>query len=146
MLPEYSTILLPVDGSECSKAATTHAISVARMFKSKLIVLHVVNVEEEFLVGTYAEEVINKLREEGEKILDEIEEIAKQHGVQVEKRIESGNVAKRILEVSEEVGADLIVIGSQGKSKITEFLVGSVSEKVFRHSEIPVLSVRVRKE
>jgi|Deesub1362B_J571_1020462.scaffolds.fasta_scaffold00058_42 nucleotide-binding universal stress UspA family protein len=142
MLPEYLKILLPVDGSECSKRAALHAFSIAKAFNAEVTVLHVIDIDEEFLTGTYSEELINKLREKGERILEEISKLGEENGIKVRRRIETGDEAKRILELSQEIGADIIVIGAHGKSPLSEFLVGSVSDKVVRHAKIPVLVVR----
>lgn len=143
MLPEYSKILLPVDGSECSKRAALHAFSIARTYGGEIFVVHVIDIKEEFIAGTYYEGLLEKLKEGGQKILDEIEKMAEEHGLKVQKIMKTGNEAKEILEAAEELKADLIVMGSHGKSALTEFLTGSVSERVFRHSKIPVLTVRI---
>ncbi|MBC7110578.1 MAG: hypothetical protein PWR13_262 [Archaeoglobi archaeon] len=142
MLPKYSKILLPVDGSECSKKAALHAFSIARSYGGEIFAVHVIDIEEEFLTGTYYEELLQKLKERGQKILEEIERMAEEHGIKVQKIIKTGNEAEEILEAAEEVKADLIVMGSHGKSALAKFLIGSVSERVIRHSKIPVLTVR----
>jgi nucleotide-binding universal stress UspA family protein len=61
---------------------------------------------------------------------------------QVDKRIEVGDVASTICRVADEVGVDVIVLGSHGRSGLKRLFLGSVSEHVVRHAPCPVLVVR----
>ena len=63
----------------------------------------------------------------------------------VEKRIEIGDVAKTICRVAEEINADVIVVGSHGRTGLERLFLGSVSEHVVRHAPCPVLVVRERR-
>ena len=63
-------------------------------------------------------------------------------GAQVDKRIEAGDAANTITSVAENIGADVIVVGSHGKTGFRRFLLGSVSEHVVRHAPCPVLVIR----
>jgi nucleotide-binding universal stress UspA family protein len=63
-------------------------------------------------------------------------------GAEVIKRVEVGDVPSTICRLAEEVGADVIVVGSHGRSGIKRFFLGSVSEHVVRHAPCPVLVVR----
>jgi nucleotide-binding universal stress UspA family protein len=62
-------------------------------------------------------------------------------GCEVDRRVEIGDVASTICRISEEIGADVIVLGSHGRTGLKRMLLGSVSEHVVRHSVSPVLVV-----
>lgn len=63
-------------------------------------------------------------------------------GAQVSKRVEVGDVASTVCRVAEELGVDVIVVGSHGRTGIARVFLGSVSEHVVRHAPCPVLVVR----
>ena len=63
-------------------------------------------------------------------------------GAEIMKRVEVGDVPSTICRIAEEVGADVIVVGSHGRSGIKRFFLGSVSEHVVLHAPCPVLVVR----
>ena len=65
---------------------------------------------------------------------------------QIEKRVEVGDVANTVCHVAEKVGADVIVVGSHGRTGFGRLLLGSVSEHVVRHAPCPVLVVRFPKD
>lgn len=63
-------------------------------------------------------------------------------GIEVERRVEVGDVAAAIVDVAAETGADVVVLGSHGRGFLGRVLLGSVSEHVVRHAPCPVLVVR----
>jgi nucleotide-binding universal stress UspA family protein len=67
---------------------------------------------------------------------------AEVHGATVERRIEIGDAGPMIVWVAEQVGADVVVVGSHGRSALKRMVVGSVSEHVVHHAPCPVLVVR----
>jgi len=79
--------------------------------------------------------LIDKMREEAKREL-------KKCGFEVKVRIETGVPLTEILRVEQEEGVSVTVIGSHGKSNVKEMLLGSVSEKVIRKSERPVLVIK----
>jgi nucleotide-binding universal stress UspA family protein len=83
------------------------------------------------------------LRAWGEQILEAAETKAHSHGVtKVEKRIEDGDPAKRIMQAAQETKADLIVLGARGLSDLKSLLVGSVSHKVSHLAPVTCITVR----
>jgi nucleotide-binding universal stress UspA family protein len=83
------------------------------------------------------------LRAVAEGVLDVAERVVRGHGVeQVECMVADGDASRRIIEASEEVGADMIVIGARGLSDLQALMVGSVSHKVQNLSPVTVVSVR----
>ena len=83
------------------------------------------------------------LRAVGEHVLNNAEEIAREHGVDtVMRRLEDGNPAKRILEAAYEEKADLVVTGARGLSDVASLLTGSVSHKVSHLAPVTCVTVR----
>lgn len=77
--------------------------------------------------------------------LIEIERDLKEKGITSGHKITSGiDAAKEILQVSKEAGADLIVMSTHGRSGLERWLLGSVTEKVLRYGNIPLLLVNAR--
>jgi nucleotide-binding universal stress UspA family protein len=138
----YRTILVAVDGSPDAAEALRHAASLARDQHAKLVVLTVVPAAPAQAVSpagavpapidpetTYA------------KILREaVDTLPPDVGVLT--RLVRGRPAKRIVEVAQECGCDLIVMGFHGHGRLHHALIGSVSDSVMRSSRLPVLLMR----
>lgn len=140
-------ILCPLDLSGYSKEVAAYAADMAKTFEAEVILLNVVPfTEDEIYVRV--RDAHNTLREFAGKLTLSSEELLndmmKEYfaDVQVSKKIAEGDPAKEILATSDEVGADLIIMGTHGKKGVDRFLFGSVAEKVVRNSQIPVLTVR----
>jgi nucleotide-binding universal stress UspA family protein len=137
-------ILLATDGSPHAELAATRATDLAKSTNARL---HVVAVGRTFpaaVYDVYAESGSEDLRREAQEILDEqvkkIEEaggtVAVAHLRMNERRDEA------IVHLAEEIGADLIVIGSRGFGGLRRALLGNVADSVVRHAHCPVLVVR----
>jgi len=126
--------MVPTDGSKCSLKAEDIAISIAKNFKAKLVVVHVI---DEKLI--YPFEV---LEEEGNTILDEAARKGKDEGVDVEQVLIVGSPAHDMEKIVEKTGADLVVIGTHGKTGIRKILMGSVAESTIKTVKVPVLLVK----
>ncbi len=147
----YEKILLPTDGSKNSERAIKHALSIAKNEQSEIVILNVV--DSVYLTGLPEEELIAQteiiLEEESEKILENVKKIIEEspemeHDESIKitpKTISEGNAADIILKVSEEENIDIVIIASSGKHMLDRFLLGSVTEKVVRHSKIPVMVI-----
>ncbi|WP_321210937.1 universal stress protein [Methanothermobacter sp. DP] len=146
----YKRILLATDGSECSNQAAEYAIETARQNQAELIALSVT--ETKALQNLPVEELTKKVtelfRRESEEALERVEELAgsMEGPAKVRKMVLEGQAADTILRVADEEGADLIVVGASGKHALERFILGSVSEKVVRHSTVPVLVVHSKKQ
>lgn len=130
----FETIMVPTDGSKCSLKAEDIAISIAKNFKAKLVVVHII---DEKLI--YPFEV---LEEEGNTILDEAARKGKDEGVDVEQVLIVGSPAHDMEKIVEKTGADLVVIGTHGKTGIRKILMGSVAESTIKTVKVPVLLVK----
>jgi nucleotide-binding universal stress UspA family protein len=142
----FRKIMVATDGSELVKRAVHTAIEIARLSEAKLYAVHVISLEGNSIFHSRDEEQKKALREqlttEGKKATAYVESIGRTANVEVESIILEGNPANEIIDFAEKIDIDLIVMGTQGKTGIQRFLVGSVSENVVRHSKRAVLVVR----
>jgi nucleotide-binding universal stress UspA family protein len=140
MLP-IQTILHPTDFSEHSNYALRLACSLAKDYRSRLIALHVLVRP----VIAYGEGVIppdpETLYDDAWKRLNDLQVPDRDHAV--DRRLsEAADAAEEIVRFAREVNADLIVMGTHGRTGIGRLLMGSVAEHVLRGAECPVLTVR----
>lgn len=158
MIPVYKTILYATDLSSTSAHSFRHAVAMARRFRAKVYVLHVLP-EVEPAVLNYIATVMGQERltdlELGHKdeVLDRIRlqlhQFAKlelaDHPEDVERiaaiEVHHGHPVARILEKADRIDADLILLGSHGKGRLKYAFLGSVVEKVLRKSHRPILVV-----
>lgn len=140
----YKKIVLAADGSEASINAVKHAIALATNCKGTLIAVYVITPIDVTDIETFKPEMLHDgLKKEGEKILSEIKERAGKEGVEVQTRIEDGIPDEKICEVAGDSDADLIVMGSHGRTGFGKVFIGSVTERVISKEQCrPVLVVR----
>jgi nucleotide-binding universal stress UspA family protein len=143
-------ILLATDGSEEAELAALRAVDLADATDSELHVVHVgvVPIFMKSYPGTLGYE--RRLYEEIEEISREL--LRKQSwrvkaagGAVAGTHLRMGEVDLEIVALAEEIGADLIVMGSRGLGGVRRALMGSVSDSVVRHAHCPVLVVRLEK-
>jgi nucleotide-binding universal stress UspA family protein len=146
---EIRRILCPIDFSDYSRRALDHAIAIARWYKSTVTVLHVVPSVEVAPVGPRSV-VFDPIRlspGERNQLLADAKAFAATEsapGVAIEAAVREGNVAAEILEQVEAIKADLVVVGTHGRSGFERFLLGSVAERVLRKASCPVMTVPSR--
>jgi nucleotide-binding universal stress UspA family protein len=144
----FEKILFPTDFSDASKKALGYIKQLKEAGAKEVVVLHVIDEREiEHIahipgIDMDAEELEKRKEESAKEGMKEIEAELRKSGLQVKTRIEKGIPFRDILKVEEEERISVIVVGSHGKSCIAEMLLGSVSEKVIRKSNKPVLVVR----
>ena len=137
-------ILAPTDFSTFSDHALDHALALAHWYGARVTVLHVVPVEP--VLPPYAEfpEPVRLQPAERDRMLGEITRFVGTHrvpGVPVDTALEEGNVVAEILQRAGALPADLIVLGTHGRSGFERMMLGSVAERVLRKAACPVLTV-----
>ncbi|WP_251343916.1 universal stress protein [Haloplanus halophilus] len=139
----YDAILLPTDGSEPAAAAVEHALGVAERFGATLHLLYVVETDDlsHAAPELAIEELRETLRSEGESVLDDAAARATDRGVEATTAVVEGTAEDAILKYAAENGIDLLVMGTHGRGGLERYLVGSVTERVVRRAEVPVLVV-----
>ena len=146
---EFTNIVVATDGSKYSVAAASEAIGLAKRNGSALTVLAVVPselltpVDIDFTVNQ-RELIAEKEMQEAEKNARTVKEAAQKEGVAVKAFVMSGKPADAIIETAKEKSADLIVLGSHGRTGMERLLMGSVAERVIVLAPCPVLVVKAR--
>ena len=145
---EIRTILVPCDFSEHSGKALAWALGMAEQSHAKVILLHVVPL---FAQLSYPGRLFRDFEKMDAELVTETEKhlpdfLATQQGtsqVPVEFRVLRGDPVGEICEAVKRESADLIVMGSHGRTGLPHVLLGSVAERVVRHAQCPVMVVRL---
>ena len=144
----FASIVVGTDGSETAREAVRQAVALARQLGARLDI-----------VSAYEPVPAGRLREEAQQVPDDLQwivnpredvaatlraaaEESQAAGVPTETYARQGDPADAILDVAEERGADLIVIGNKGMTGAKRFLLGSVPNKVSHHAPCSVLIIR----
>ena len=138
----YSQILVPTDGSPASDAAIEHAIDLARQYDARLHALYVVDGAAYSTLEAGAEIVIDALESEGETATSRVAEAAEDADVECTSTVTTGTAYRSIIDYVDENNIDMVVMGTHGRKGLNRYLLGSVTERVVRTSEVPVLTVR----
>ncbi len=144
-------ILVPTDFSQPAQWALETAIGIARKTKADIILLHVIeqpmelsfNAEEQIAGYSNQEEkrYVLELINKGKNLLEEAERSVKTSEVIIYTQLKIGNPFHGIRSIISAFKADLVVMGTSGRTKIEEALIGSNTERVVRYSKRPVFSV-----
>jgi len=142
-MAQFRTILHPTDFSPGSAAAFGVACDLARDYDARLVVLHafgpVVPIAAE---GVIISPDLGELREVARKELDAIR--PPNPAIRLERAVREGPSTQAILDAAREFQADLIVMGTHGRTGFRRLLLGSVTEEVLREAPCPVLTVRAQ--
>jgi nucleotide-binding universal stress UspA family protein len=145
-MEDIRQILVAVDFSDVSANAFRAAADLAAKLNAKLQVVHAVPMQAASLPmeggAVYIEDLQSKQVEEAK---DKLAAFIRQHsrgGADVEQCVRSGDPTTEINRAAEELHADLIVVGTHGRSGLSHLLMGSVAESVLREAPVPVLCVR----
>lgn len=137
----YRSILVPTDGSQFSVRAAEHAVKMAKVMKSKIIALHILDARPLALYAGSEKDVFKRNMEaRGREHLKKVVEMAK--GVEVEEVLKEGLPADEIGRIARDRGVDLIVIGTRGLTAARRLLLGSTAEEVVKWSPCPVMVVK----
>ncbi len=146
---EFKSIVVATDGSKYSLAAASEAIGLAKQNKSELTAISVVPSElmtptDIDLTMTNKELISDKEMHEAEKNVKAVKEAALKEDVAVKAFVMSGRSADAIIEIARDKNADLIVLGSHGRTGLEKLLMGSVAERVIVLSSCAVLVVKAK--
>ena len=144
---KISKILFPTDFSDISRKAAFQAVALCKDLKASLEVVHVM--ENEAFIGAYGytpapyPELEQKMRMAAEEKIEALcSELGKESHVDVHGAVISGVAAESICKYAETHPVDLIVMATHGRKGLPRFVLGSVTERVVRMSEKPVLTLR----
>jgi nucleotide-binding universal stress UspA family protein len=146
-----SKILVPTDGSKAAQKAAVYAVDLAKQLKASVIALSVIDqrsfVGRPVSAGESARRTIEPiedyLREAAEGYAGEIKKLCEENGVPSKTVITTGHPVEGIVKEAKKAKADLIIMGSHGKSALSAAVLGSVTYGVIhKDAKIPVLIVR----
>lgn len=140
----FDVIMVPIDGSDYSFEAADVAIEIAQKFSSKIAAVHVL---EEFSFNSYDSE-----EESGDAILAKVTKKANEVGVEVVEHLLTADPLRDMKFIVNQTRADLVVIHAHGannnrfvsfdENEVSDTQIGSVSERLLRNSDVPVLLVK----
>jgi nucleotide-binding universal stress UspA family protein len=144
----FKNVLFATDFSAGSDYAFDYAISLVRRCDAKLNVIHVIN-EPVDLRGFYVPHIsFEKLEEEIElgakKLMEQFVRTHLNDFTNFETFIVPGIAYDEIIKKATDIGADLVVLGTHGRTGLDHVLFGSTAEKVVRKSPVPVMTIRIQ--
>jgi nucleotide-binding universal stress UspA family protein len=149
-VPTFSKILAPTDFSEDANLALSYAVELAQKFSAEIVVLHV----DQPLAPVMVSElnpgldvgVMNRIAEEQRLLalreLDKTTAKLREAGVKARSLMRVGAPFLEIIHIAQSEGADLIVMGTHGRSGLAHVLMGSVAERVVNKAPCAVLTIR----
>ncbi|HLB27924.1 MAG TPA: universal stress protein [Dehalococcoidales bacterium] len=149
-------ILVPLDGSKVGEAALPYIESlVAKLVSSDKVevtliqavssLVHYVVVGEEAVRAPYTPQEIEQMKKKAQQYLTEAGASLRLKGAATNVRVSVGNSAEEILKAADELAVDMIAMSSHGRSGLSRLAFGSVTDKVLRGSNRPVLVVKAPK-
>ena len=143
----YKRILIPLDGSPLAEQALPHAITLAEHYHSELILMRVLIPLPS--PPTTTEAALQRATEEmailAREYLDRVAAGVREHDIPVQMVTVGGRPHYQIIQYAETNQVDLIVMCTRGQSGLSRWLLGSVSDRVVRGANVPVLMVRGQK-
>ncbi|MGN1055506.1 MAG: universal stress protein [Comamonas sp.] len=143
----FKHILVPVDGSATSLQAVSKAAEMAQAFGSEITAVYVLDpypftgVGADFAYGQA--QYLSAATAEANKALEDVTQALQNSGVKLQTLVGEGHaVHEGIVRVAENVGADLIIMGSHGRRGLQKLVLGSVAQRVLQVARIPVMVVR----
>ncbi|MDV2438367.1 universal stress protein [Acinetobacter gerneri] len=144
----YQHILVPIDDSPIAYAAMEHAQDIAQAFDAQITLVSVVAIDpfvgvDFYKVAPSITDHIFEAEKNAEGRLQDLKQTLEQRGFVVNTHIiREVPPAIGIVTIADEVNADLIIMGSHGRSGIKKFILGSVAQEVLTQSRLPVLIVK----
>lgn len=142
----YEEVLVPTDGSDAAEAAVDHGLAVAERAGARV---HAVNVVDVGSLGASSGNVpptrlVDRLEADGRAASERVAARARERGLEVVTEVTEGFPAVELLDYTEERDVDLCVMGTAGRTGLNRYLLGSTTERIVRHAEVPVLAVNAR--
>lgn len=140
---QINRIAVPTDFSESANVAIDHAVDIAKHFNADIFLIHVL--ETGAYQGIFApskKTEYDEMEQAQIKLQDDAHKLEQQTGLNVSQRVVSGRINEEIVKAVKEANADLIIMGTHGRSGWEDLFVGSNAFKVVTRSECPVLSIQ----
>ena len=139
----YQTILVPVENRETDDTILKHVRSLARLAKSRLMLIHVA---DGWVARNYERLQLQESEEmkKDREYLENLERELKSEGFEVSSVLAMGDPAEQIIEAAKSAGVDLIAMTTHGHKFLSDFLYGSTADKVRHSVDVPVLLLKVK--
>jgi len=139
-MEQFEKILVPLDGSECAERILPKVEKLAKDLHASIALLQVVYAHT--FPGVDPTDAEVAVVRKAEEYLKQVEEQLKAKGFRVDTHVRYGQDADEILDHAAQKDVDMIAMTTHGRSGVQRFLLGSVAEKILRHSPKPVFLVR----
>ena len=144
----YKKILCAIDLKRKADKAFEHAVKLAHQFHSEIILLNVnddFQTKEEMVMSRVSVDKINQKYKEiaiqSKMDLDILKENLETDNIEISTLLRKGKAGATIIEVSNEISADLIVLGANGKDSLSDYFLGTTASYVVEHSKVPTLTI-----
>jgi len=139
---EYTDILLPTRGGEGSELAVDHAVTLAARFDATVHAMYVVDVRSQAAKHDIydLETLVDRLKT---AVTDAVIDRADAAGVDARAVVQQGTPHSAIQRYAEANGIDLMIMGTHGRGRVEQFLLGSITERTIRTASVPVITVRL---
>lgn len=146
-MPRVRRVLFASDFSKASGKAFTTALTLAKANRATLTILHVIVpftpiVPEQYINTATWEQIDSQTRRWSQQQLARLTEKAKKAGIRVVGLLLEGDPAQQITRAARSKRADVLVVGTHGRTGLTKFFVGSVAGRVVATASCPVVTVR----
>ena len=153
----YERILVPLDGSKVGEAALVHVeelvSKMAPKVKTEVILFQVISSLTHYVIAgeasvqvPYTEKEVGQIKKKAKDYLDKTGECLRSKGVTVKTKVATGRAAEEIVKAADELKADLVAMSTHGRSGLSRLTFGSITDKVLRTGNVPVLVVRAPKD
>ena len=153
----YERILVPLDGSKVGEAALPCVeellTKLAPKLKVEVILFQVVSSLTHYVIAgeasvqiPYSEKEVEYIKRKSRQYLEKIGESLKSKGATVKTKVATGNATQEIIKAADEVKADMVAMSTHGRSGLSRLTFGSITAKVLRGGNVPVLVVRAPKD
>ena len=146
-------IMIAVDFSDYTEPSVRYGISLAKDLKAALLLVNVVNSRELMAVEKYLalqepnlyQKYIDDTFASRHNSLQSLLDVAAAQGVDGEKQVKTGVPYQELLDTIEKEKPDMLIIGTKGRSNLTDTIIGSCAQKMYRRCPIPLISLRPTK-
>jgi len=153
----FERILVPLDGSKVGEAALAHVeqlvSKMAPEVKTEVILFQVISSLAHYVIAgeasvqvPYTDKEIAQIKKKAKDYLDKAGEGLRSKGITVKTKVATGKAAEEIVKATDELKADLIAMSTHGRSGLSRLTFGSITDKVLRTGNVPVLVVRAPKD
>lgn len=148
---DFKKIMVATDGSACSGLVAEKGIELARLSGGKVYAVYVVSTDylapingDSFpmSVDPYWKPIKDAWEKQGQEAVNSVKNLGEMKGITVEPVLLEGNPSDELIRYAEEEKMDVVIMGTLGRTGLDRLLLGSVAEKLVRHSKVPVMVVR----